>query len=69
MRTIDKYPNRNDEIFHPLWLGILMLFSVMIIIGILCCIRIKCGAQLRALLNRLFGRNIKKNGKDVWNII
>ena len=60
MRTIDKYYNQNDEIFHPLWLGILILFSVMIIIGLFCCVRIKYGTPLRNLFNRLFGRNNKR---------
>ncbi|CAF0756690.1 unnamed protein product [Adineta steineri] len=35
-----------DEPLHPLWLGILMLFSVMIILGILCFMRRKCGSQI-----------------------
>jgi hypothetical protein len=64
MRTIDKYYNQNDEIFHPLWLGILILFSVMIIIGLFCCVRMKYGTPLRILFNRLCCRKIKKRGKD-----
>ena len=33
MRTIDEYHTQNDEYFHPLWLGIIILFSVISIIG------------------------------------
>ncbi len=63
MQTLDKYYSQGDEFIHPLWLGILILFSVIIIIGTLCCLRIKCGSQLCHLLTRLFGRNIETNGK------
>ncbi len=63
MRTFDKYYNQDDEFVHPLWLGILILFSVMIIISMLCCLRIKYGSQIRHLLNKLFGRNSETNGK------
>jgi hypothetical protein len=65
MGTIDKYPNQHDEVFHPLWLGILILFSAMIIIGILCYLRIKCNSQLRVLHDSLFCRNNKKTGKGI----
>ena len=60
MQTFD---GQDDEFIHPLWLGILLLFSVVIIIGTLCCLRIKFGSQLRHLLMRLIGRNIETNGK------
>jgi hypothetical protein len=63
MRTLEKDYSQDDEFIHPLWLGILLLFSVIIIIGTLCCLRIKCGSQLRHLLMRLFGRNIETTGK------
>jgi len=63
MRAIGKYYHSNDEFVHPLWLGTLILFIVMTIIGIICCLRIKCGSQLSHLLNRLFGRNNETNGK------
>ncbi len=63
MRTIDLFHNRDDEFVHPLWLGMLILFSVLTIIGTFCCLRIKCGPQIRHLFNTLFGRNNETNGK------
>lgn len=63
MRTIGRYNRQDDEFVHPLWLGILLLFSVMTIIGTICCLKIKCGSQLCHLLNRLCGRNNEMNGK------
>lgn len=64
MRTIDRYNNQNDEYVHPFWLGISLLFSVMIIIGLVCCVRVKYGKRLSHLCNRLFGRNISTNGNS-----
>jgi hypothetical protein len=49
MRRINKYQNEHDEFLHPLWLGILILFSVIIILGLLCFMRKKCGSQIRHL--------------------
>jgi hypothetical protein len=63
MRIVDKYYNQDDDFIHPLWLGILLLLSVITIIGTLCCLRIKFGSKLLHLLNRLFCRNIETNGK------
>jgi hypothetical protein len=65
MRPFDGYRDQNDEFFHPLWLGMLILFCVMTIVGFVCCLRIKCGTQLRIISNRLFGRKKKKPGKDI----
>ncbi|UJR08500.1 hypothetical protein I4U23_012766 [Adineta vaga] len=65
MRAIDRFYNQEDEFMHPLWIGILLLLSIIIIIGLFCCIRIKCHSQLRILRDRLFRRNTaKKNARQ-----
>ena len=63
MRRIEKYLSQEEDFVDPLWLGILLLFMVVTIIGTLCCLRVKCGVQLRRLLNRLLGRHIEMNGR------
>ena len=68
MRIFEKFSNQNDEYFHPLWLGILLLFIVITIIGIVCCLRIKCGSELRHLINRLFGRHNETNGNRLESL-
>jgi hypothetical protein len=65
MRTVNKFRSENDEFFHPLWLGIIILLCAIFIISITCCLRRKCGLQLCNSFNRLFGRNNKKNGKKI----
>jgi hypothetical protein len=63
MRAIDRFRNQDDECVHPLWFGILILFSVMTMISTFCCLRVKCSSQIRHLFNTLFGRNNETNGK------
>ncbi|CAF0941891.1 unnamed protein product [Adineta steineri] len=58
MKAIDHYYDPFDELFHPLWLGILLLFSVIIITGMFCYLRIKCRSQLRNICDRLFENNL-----------
>jgi hypothetical protein len=67
MRTINKYQNEDEELLHPLWLGILMLFTIIIVIGLSCCLRKQYGSQLRLLFNRLCCRNTIKKGKKQKN--
>jgi len=42
-QTFDQY---HDAYIHPLWLGIIMLFTVIIVMSIACLIRIKYGSQI-----------------------
>ena len=60
MRTTNK---NHDDNLHPLWLGILLLFTVITVIGILCILRRKCGSKILHLFNRLCCRNKSNNGK------
>ncbi|CAF2863167.1 unnamed protein product [Rotaria sp. Silwood2] len=57
MKTFTKYRREHDEFFHPLWLGILLLFFVIIVLGISCFIRRKFGQSIRYLFNRLCCRD------------
>lgn len=36
-----------DESMHPLWLGMLMLFAIVLLISIVCCLRVKFSSALR----------------------
>jgi len=63
MRRIKKYQDENDEFLHPFWLGLLMLFTVTFVIGILCFLRKKCGSHIRHLFNCLCCKNQLNNGK------
>jgi len=63
MRRINKYQDEDDEFLHPFWLGLLMLFTVMIVIGISCFLRKKWGSHIRHLFNCLFCKNKLNNGK------
>ena len=33
----------HNELLHPLWLGLLILFTVVVLLGLLCCLRRRCG--------------------------
>lgn len=52
---MSKVTDYYDEhmLLHPLWLGSLLLFSVIIIIGISCFIRKKFGKSIQNLYNKL----------------
>jgi len=63
MRRIKKYQYEDSELLHPFWLGLLMLFTIITIIGMLCFLRKKCGSHLCHLFNRLCCRNELNNGK------
>jgi hypothetical protein len=63
MRRIQKYSNQFDEVFHPFWLGLIMLFTIITVVGMVCLIWKKCGLRLRCLFNRLRGRNELNDGK------
>jgi hypothetical protein len=60
MQTFDQY---HDAYIHPLWLGIIMLFTVIIVMSIACLIRIKYGSQILHLFNRLCCRKKLNHGK------
>lgn len=32
----------HNELLHPLWLGLLILFTVIVLLGLLCCLRRRC---------------------------
>ncbi|CAF1060522.1 unnamed protein product [Adineta ricciae] len=64
MRAIEKYSNQDDELLHPLWIGILLLLSIIIIVGLVCYIRVKCHSQVRLLCNRLFRRKTAQHSTD-----
>ena len=46
MRSIPKSPQQVDDFLHPLWLGILILLHTIALIGLLYCLRRKCGSRL-----------------------
>ncbi|CAF1478700.1 unnamed protein product [Rotaria magnacalcarata] len=52
MKTTGHYGDEFETI-HPLWLGIIILFGVIIIIGISCFLRRKYGSSITRLFNRL----------------
>ncbi|CAF2534196.1 unnamed protein product [Rotaria sp. Silwood2] len=64
MRTFDTHYNPDDASLHPLWLGSLILFCVIIILGTLCCLRIKCSSLWGNLFNRSFKRNNNNSNDD-----
>ncbi|CAF0861594.1 unnamed protein product [Rotaria sp. Silwood1] len=64
MRAFDTYYNPDDVSLHPLWLGTLILLCVIIILGTLCCLRIKYGSLWSKLFNRSFRRNIEKHDNN-----
>ncbi|CAF0863054.1 unnamed protein product [Rotaria sordida] len=61
MKNFTKYQDEHDEFLHPLWLGILLLFIVIVIISISCFIRKKFGSSICHLFNRLCCRNELNN--------
>ncbi|CAF1410988.1 unnamed protein product [Adineta ricciae] len=64
MRAIEKYSNQDDELLHPLWIGILLLLSIIIIVGFVCYIRVKCHSQVRLLCNHLFRCKTAQHSAD-----
>ncbi len=59
----NKYSDEFDEFLHPFWLGLIMLFTIIITIGIFCFLRKKFGTHLRYFFNYLCCRNKLNNGK------
>lgn len=53
----------HEEFLHPLWLGLIMLFAVILGVGMLCIVRRKYGAQLCRALNRFCGTTEVPTGK------
>lgn len=62
MRTINKSFKQDDDFIHPFWLEIFILFTVIMIIGILCCLRKKCGSSVQRLFKRLFSHKNEAHG-------
>jgi hypothetical protein len=63
MNRIKKYQDEDDEFLHPFWLGLLMLFTVVIVIGMICFLQKKCSSHIRYLFNCLRCKNELNNGK------
>lgn len=65
----DNY--EDDEFLHPLWLGILILFTVIIVVGISCLVRKKFGSSILNFFNQLRCRNKSNQGNNenstMWN--
>lgn len=53
-----------EELIHPFWLGLLMLFGVVVIVGSICFLRKKCGKKFLHFFNRLRGREDLNEGKQ-----
>lgn len=54
---------QDDEFLHPFWLGLLMLFTVTIVVGIVCFLRKKFGTCICHLFNRLCCKKQLDDGK------
>ena len=63
-----KYVDEIEEIIHPFWLGLIMLFTVIILVGTLCIVRRKCRSNLRYLWNWLCCRSELNDGKKFISI-
>ena len=64
MRSIPKSPTQVDDVLHPLWLGILILFHAIALIVLLYCLRRRCGSRLHASANRTNTRNAETSLSD-----
>lgn len=53
MKKLSKYQDDIDEVLHPFWLGLIMLFTVTIIVGMICFVRKRFGSSICQLLERL----------------
>ncbi|CAF4172691.1 unnamed protein product [Rotaria socialis] len=62
METTGHYPDEFETI-HPLWLGIIILFGVIIIICMSCFLRRKYGSSMTRLFNRLCYQNPKQKAQ------
>ena len=64
MRTKSRsLEDDDDDYLHPLWLGILMLLTVVSVIGLSCLVRKRYGAELYLFYRRLCCRNQASQGK------
>lgn len=52
-----------EELLHPFWLGLLMLFGVIIVMGSICFLRRRCGSNFYHWFNRVRGRDDLNNGR------
>lgn len=50
--------NDAQEFLHPFWLGLLILFNVIIIVALLCCFRRKYGSRLSRWCRNNDGTNV-----------